>query len=80
MNELRFTGNQKRYLTKPKTKDIGSGVRLIFAWTDAELKTVLQLSKLGLLKRYHSSSSLWELTEEGEKIQKYLLCFSQRVI
>jgi hypothetical protein len=29
---------------------------------------------------YHSSSSLWELTEEGEKIQKYLLCFSQRVI
>jgi len=80
MNELRLTGNQKRYLTKPKTTDIGSGVRLIFAWTDAELKTVLQLSKLGLLKRYHSSSSLWELTEEGEKIQKYLLCFSQRVI
>lgn len=80
MNELRLTGNQKRYLVKPRTKDIGSGVRLIFAWTDAELKTILQLSKLGILKRYPSSSGFCELTEEGEKIQKYLLCSSRCVI
>jgi hypothetical protein len=72
MNDLKLTGNQKRYLAKPRTKNIGNGTQLIFAWTDAELKTIHQLAKLGLLKRYPSTCSFWELTNEGKKIQECL--------
>jgi len=73
MNEVKLTGNQKRYLVKPKTKDIGNGTRLIFAYTDAELRTIRQLEALGLLKRYPSTSGFWELTDEGKELQGTLI-------
>jgi hypothetical protein len=73
MNEVKLTGNQKRYLVKPKTRDIGNGTRLIFAYTDAELNTIRQLEALGLLKRYPSTSGFWELTDEGKELQGTLL-------
>jgi hypothetical protein len=73
MNEVKLTGKQKRYLVKPKTKDIGNGTRLIFAYTDAELRTIRQLEALGLLKRYPSTSGFWELTDEGKELQGTLI-------
>ena len=73
MNEVTLTGNQKRYLAKPKTRDVGNGTRLIFAYTDAELRTIRQLQALGLLKRYPSTSGFWELTDEGKELQGTLV-------
>jgi hypothetical protein len=73
MHEVKLTGNQKRYLVKPKTKDIGNGTRLIFAYTDAELRVIRQLEALGLLKRYPSTSGFWELTDEGKELQGTLI-------
>jgi hypothetical protein len=73
MNEVTLTGNQKRYLAKPKTRDVGNGTRLIFAYTDAELRTIRQLEALGLLKRYPSTSGFWELTDEGKELQGTLI-------
>ena len=72
MNQVTLTGNQKRYLARPKTKSVGNGNRLIFAYTDAELRTIRQLEALGLLKRYPSTSSFWELTDEGKQLQDTL--------
>lgn len=72
MTAVTLTGNQRRYLARPKTKDIGNGTRLIFAYTDAELRVIRQLEALGLLKRYPSSSGFWELTDEGRKLQDAL--------
>jgi hypothetical protein len=72
MNKVKLTGNQKRYLAKPKTKDIGNGTRLIFAYTDAELNTIRQLQELGILQRYPSTSGFWELTDTGKEIQNNL--------
>jgi len=73
--EIKLTGNQKRYLVKPKTKDVGNGTRLIFAYTDAELNTIRQLEALGLLKRCTSMapSWFWELTDKGKELQGTLL-------
>jgi len=73
MNEVTLTGNQKRYLAKPKTRDVGNGNRLIFAYTDAELRTIRQLEALGLLKRYPSTSGFWELTDKGRELQGTLV-------
>jgi len=73
MQEVTLTGNQKRYLAKPKTKDIGNGKRLIFAYTDAELRTIRQLEALGLLKRYPSTSGFWELSDKGRELQGTLV-------
>jgi hypothetical protein len=65
-NKVELTGNQKRFLAAPKTKDIGNGTRLIFAYTDAEVRVIHQLEILGLLKRYPSTSGFWELTDKGK--------------
>jgi hypothetical protein len=72
MNKVKLTGNQKKYLAKPKTKDIGNGTRLIFAYTDAELNTIRQLQELGMLQRYPSTSGFWELTDAGKEFQNNL--------
>jgi hypothetical protein len=56
-----LTGNQKRFLEKPPTKAFGD-LRLVFAYTDAQLRVALQLEALGLLTRYPSSSGFWTLS------------------
>jgi len=62
--KTKLTGNQKRFLANPPTKDFGNGKRLVFAYTDAQLNTIKQLETLGFLKRYPSSSGFWSLVEK----------------
>jgi hypothetical protein len=56
-----LNGNQKRFLADPPTRDVGNGQRLVFAYTDAQLRVVRQLEALGFLKRYPSTSGYWIL-------------------
>lgn len=62
-----LTGNQKRFLANPPTKQHGDK-RLVFAYTDAQLKTVLQLVELGFLVRYPSTSGFWLMTDKVNEL------------
>jgi hypothetical protein len=68
-NTARLTGNQKRFLANPPTKQYGDK-RLVFAYTDAQLKTVRQLVNLGFLVRYQSTSGFWEMTDKVKELNE----------
>jgi hypothetical protein len=59
-----LNGNQMRLLANPPTKHVGNGQRLIYAYTDAQLKILRQLETLGFVERYSSSSGYWVLCDK----------------